>query len=185
MSTGKLWTTDDSIMGEPCRSSGAGGDAPHSVCQSSVMDGSEAQVRSSSAAHRCVRGQVSPPHGAGCDWSVAVTAWLGGLGSPPYIGGVIASLCAPHIGAMSVLYWRGWVLPVFAVYLSTPHPPFGLTTPCALFRYADWPMAISPPGGPPRCRWVANAVSRNSPGLVLGSPLKEHGMPMCATRNFR
>lgn len=138
-------------IGEPCRSSGAGGDAPHSVRQSSVMDGSEAQVRSSSAAHRCVRGQVSPPHGAGCDWSVAVTAWLEGLGSPPCKGEVIASLLHPALGChpcpSSIGTGSGCLL--FLVFLGLPQ-----TLP-----------GVSPPRVPPRCMMVRNRGVKERRGL--------------------
>ena len=124
-------------IGEPCRSSGAGGDAPHSFCQSSVMDGSEAQVRS--APWGWLTGRV------------AVTAWLEGLGSPPCRGEVIASLLHPAVGChpcpSSIGTGSGCLL--FLVFLGLPQ-----TLP-----------GVSPPGVPPRCMMVRNRGVKERRGL--------------------
>jgi len=157
-------------MGEPGRSSGAGGDAPHSVCQSSVMDGSVAQVQSTVCGT-----SVRPVPLLAAPWGSrngrdAVTAWLwwARLTSPPRGGSGSSLRCCTLLWvAIHVLSERrGATHPVRFISQS-----ISTVSGCLLFLvFSGLPRTlpgVSPPGGSPG---VDGSQSRSQGAVPRGIP---------------
>ena len=149
-STGKLWTTDDSIHRRAGPFLWRRGQAPHSVTRAVSWIGPWLRYRPPSAAHLRAPGpSLAAPWGSRNGRALRLRG-SSGLGSPLYIGGHRFAV-VPCCGLLS---------------MSFSHlDRFGLTTLPGVLGVAPNAARRFASRGFPRCRWVAIAIPESGSGL--------------------